>query len=348
MRRGGRRYGLVGPLLALVVAIEVTTTALPASAVQTVPANSVTAVREAGIALHVPRDGRVNGDGFAATVTGYRFGYGVGFGSSAEVAAPGQALLVFGLEEVGSGGSFTLVVDGQGTPLPASDLSPASLFSATTTSPPGLSPSTPAYYLASVPAHADNVGLQASAAGFSQTFSFTKGAREGSQPAVLYRAQGAWQQTDSVGLSVNVPTPASADIDGIPTSVGGGVDIDIASVTLGYFLGASGTTPGNPAKAWLEMSATALPYAVPDDQEYEWAYQQTLPGRDLTLTLPGGKPLPAMLTGQGGPDDESNEESNHDGLFGGDYYWEVPAGVRSATLRVHLPAHLVAQVDTPA
>ena len=111
-------------------------------------------------------------------------------------------------------------------------------------------------------------------------------------------------------------------------------------------VGPTATMPGKPTEAWLEMSGTALPYTATNNSAMELSYQQTLPGTDLTLILPGARrPLPAMLTGRGGPDDESNEQENDDGLFRGDYYWEVPSGISSATLRVHLPSHLVVQTD---
>jgi hypothetical protein len=87
-----------------------------------------------------------------------------------------------------------------------------------------------------LPTH--DLTLQASANCFSRTLSFTKGARERSQPALLYRERGAWELTDLVGLNVNVPTPASAEVEqGLTIEVGGGVAVDIASVTLSYFIG---------------------------------------------------------------------------------------------------------------
>ena len=36
-------------------------------------------------------------------------------------------------------------------------------------------------------------------------------------------------------------------------------------------------------------------------------YLNTLPPSDLTLTIPGQAPMPAMLGGQGGADDESGQ-----------------------------------------
>ena len=71
-------------------------------------------------------------------------------------------------------------------------------------------------------------------------------------------------------------------------------------------------------------------------------YQTTLPSPAITLTLPGQKPKPAMVTGQGGPADESGD-SGEWGLFGGNYSWEVPATMTSGTIKVTLPAELSAR-----
>ena len=302
--------------------------AVPVAAATTVVApDTLEAVPGPGVALHVPVDGRVNGDGFTLDVTGYRFASQVGLGQSEKVAGPGQALLVFGVTGSGSSSSLStnLMVDGQGEALPNVNVGP----------------STPAYFLASVPAGARDVAFEASADGFSQAFSFTKGRREGPQPAVLYASQGNWEQVDQLGQVSYVGTPDK--VDGL---MYGRVEVTLASLTRTYFLPGTSATPGDPSKAWLVLSGSAMPNLAPDDPGGESAFTleflKTLPGTDLTLTLPHAKPLAAMLTGQGGADDESGQNAGW-GLFGGDYYWEVPAGLQGATLTVHLPADLLAQ-----
>jgi len=286
-------------------------------------------VASPGVTLHIPADGRLDGNGFAANITGYRFAYQLGYGSSAKDAAAGQALLVFGLS--GTGGDLTanLEIDGQGAPLPNA-ITPNS--------------TTPAYFVASVPQGAQDVALQVSANGFSQTFSFTKGHREGVQPAVLYRGQDQWEQVDNIGQVSYVNTPDKPD--GVLYNR---VEFTLTSATLTYFLPSTGATPASPSKAWVVLSGSALPNndapAVADGLDNTpLSYLNTLPSSDLTLTIPGRAPMPAMLSGQGGADDESGQNGGW-GLFGGDYYWQVPAGLVSATLKLNLPAQLMAEAQ---
>jgi hypothetical protein len=134
--------------------------------------------------------------------------------------------------------------------------------------------------------------------------------------------------------------------DKVDALMHGRIEVTLASLTRTYFLPGTSATPGDPSKAWLVLSGSAMPNLAPDDPGGESAFTleflKTLPGTDFTLTLPHAKPLAATLTGQGGADDESGQNAGW-GLVGGDYYWEVPAGLQAATLRVHLPAHLLAQ-----
>jgi len=117
----------------------------------------------------------------------------VGSGISARDAAAGHVLLVSGIAGGSSSVEADLVVDGQGQALPSASASG--------------SPTTHLYFLASVPVAAKDVALVVSADGFSQTFSFTKGRREGPQPAVLYASRGRWDQVDSVASSTEIATP---------------------------------------------------------------------------------------------------------------------------------------------
>ena len=186
-----------------------------ASASTVVGAGAITAVVNPGIALHVPADGRLDGSGFAVDVSGYRFAYEIGFGPNVEKASAGQVLLIFALSGSGAAVQAQLVVDGLGTDLPHAATPNAS---------------TPAHFLASVPVSAADVTLEASADGFSQTVSFTKGEREGPQPVVLYRGRGQWQAVDAITRGIaSVPTPDNSSVDDVPGSV---VNFDITAATL--------------------------------------------------------------------------------------------------------------------
>ena len=281
----------------------------------------ISTVAQAGVALHIPRDGRLNGDRFSMDITGYRFAFQVGTGGSVQDATSGQVLLVFGLRGFTSSANAELVVDGQVEALPASAN--------------GSSPLT--YYVAPMPDTVKHVALQVSAAGFVQTFSFSAGHRVGLQPQVLYAQQSGWQEVDTVDQGTTVQTPDTLN------AVAGAVRIYIGSVALTYFLPGSGQTPAGPAKAWLVLRGSAMPLRSTTgvNANSNEDYQKTLPPSDFTLALPGGKVEPAMLSGQGGTDDESGDSGGW-GLFGGDYFWRVPATTRSATLRLHLPAELAA------
>lgn len=69
-----------GAQLAAVTALVTLMAAPPATALPEAVAApaSIQVVDAPGIALHIPADGRVNGDGFAAQITGYRLANQVG------------------------------------------------------------------------------------------------------------------------------------------------------------------------------------------------------------------------------------------------------------------------------
>lgn len=105
----------LGAVAQLALAASLFASILPAGSAAAVAESaaqpgSVQIVPDAGVALHVPPDGRINGDGIAAEISGYRFANQVGFGASTVRAARGQRLLVFGLT---------------GAPRPSSDGSPS-------------------------------------------------------------------------------------------------------------------------------------------------------------------------------------------------------------------------------
>ena len=306
-------------LVAALVGPTVSLTAGPASASAPGP-GAVEVVAAAPVALRQPQDGRVNGDGFAARVVGYRFAHQLGVGASARRAVPGQVFLAFGVTSHGSAVTARLVVDGHAEWLPGT-----AAYNAVS----------PTYYLASVPEKAADVALEVASHGFAQEFSFTKGGREGAQPSVLYDSATDWEQTAGFtgenALSVLGP--------------GGHVQetahqVLLISVTLTYFLPGSHAVPGGLSRAWLVVDGYALGYyttsraGLPD-----LVYTRAMAGKDMTLTLPGGAPMAARTTGASG--------KSGPGLFSGSYYWQVPATTRLATLHFSLPA-LVASGPGPA
>lgn len=287
-----------------------------------------------GISLHIPADGRVNGDGFTASVTGYRFAPSVGVGDTAQVAAPGQVLLVFGVSSsetlIGTGNTFglpgvtaSLVINGQSAELPTETYGETG----------------PVYFLASVPAQAKDVALQLTAGGYSQSFSFTKGRREGPQPYVLYASRDNWEVTDDAAQQAFISTP-----DPTGHFKDAGIALDINSASLSYFSpGGSPQTPSGPNQAWLVLDGTALPQVPSNDTAdlpgFYFNYMGTLTTNDVQLKLPHGEPQPSLLADKGG----SSDEGSDGGVFGGTYYWAVPASTKVATVTVDFPPKLPAE-----
>ena len=148
-------------VLAASVTVQALAPALASAASAAVPAEVLASAPEG---LRLPQDGRVNGDGFAARVVGYRFAPHLGNGKTAGRAAPGQAFLAFGLTCTSTSVAAHLLVGGHAEALPGEA---------------GYNVLVPTYYLASVPEKAADVALELSKGGFSQEFSFTKGEREG-------------------------------------------------------------------------------------------------------------------------------------------------------------------------
>jgi hypothetical protein len=304
--RGGLAY-LV--LLAIVVLAMGALSGSPAAA-SSLPPGAVRVVALPPVRLHTPRDGRVNGDGFTAQVTGYRFGRQFGPASSAVQAAPGRQLLTFGLVASTRALTATLEVDGHGERLQLPRSTPASV---------------PVYYLASLPARAHRVALEVSKDGYTQEFSFTTGERVGPQPAVLYDSITSWQVSQSftgeASLSVLGPQ-AGAKLSAH--------QVMLLSTTLTYFLPSTGATPGGPSEAWLVVEGTTFPFYTTASQGLpHLAYARALRASEITLALPDGKPVAAKLV----PDGRAAKGE----LFDGYYYWRVPASTQAATLKITLP-----------
>ena len=297
---------LVAGALALVVLSG------PAALASTVRPASIVTVSLTVVRLHVPLDGRINGDGFTAQVTGYRFGEVLGAGGSAVRAKKGQELLVFGLNASTRALAASLVVDGHREPLPHTS---------------GTAPFVTVYYLASVPQRAKGVGLELSRDGFTQEFSFTHGRREGPQPSVLYATATGWE--------VSLDLPGEADLSVLGPR--GGVletatQVLNISASLTYFLPSTHATPGGPREAWLVVRGGTFPFYTSASQGLpDLAYTRPLRGSDLVLTMPGSKPTVAKVT--------ASSPASHGALFDGDYYWRVPASIElgAAVLHITMP-----------
>jgi hypothetical protein len=274
------------------------------------PPGAVRVVALPSVRLHTPHDGRVNGDGFTAQVTGYRFGRQFGPASSAVQAPPGQRLLTFGLIASTHALTASLEVDGHGERLQLPRNTPASV---------------PVYYLASLPARAKQVVLELSRDGYTQGFSFTSGERVGPQPAVLYDSMTSWQVsrsfTGEVSLSVLGP-PSGAQLSAH--------QVMLLSTTLTYFLPSTGATPGRPSEAWLVVKGTTFPFYTAASRGLpHLAYARALRAGEVTLALPDRKPVAAKSLRDG--------RTAKGDLFGGYYYWSVPASTQAATLNITLP-----------
>ena len=313
---------------ATTVAVQATGT-VSASAATVVQPDSVTAVGDPGVALSAPSDGRTAGDGFLSEVTGVGIGYRFGSGKQAWQARPGQRLVAFSLAGTlpgqnvnGNTVTGTLIVDGVRQPLPAQP------------------PNPPVDYLASVPVDTRDVAVQLAAGGLAQTFSVTAGAREGVQPAVLYRDRLDWQTVDQIGETINFPTPDPAA--GLLASAS--TDVELTSATLTWF-GPDPTdpTPADQSKAWLVLDLTSGQH---DPNVLEsLTYTSGLSGQEVTLTQPGGQPVPSTVTGRGGPNDLVSAGT---GITGGIYYFQVPADLTTATLTVTPSTLQVASSYDPA
>jgi len=277
----------------------------PASASPVRPASVEVVPRPPG-ALHTPFDGRLNGDGFTAQVTGYRFGDQFGTASGTRRAAAGQVLLVFGVTSSTTAVSARLVFDGHAEALGGEA---------------GYSPIRPTYYLASVPVTAADVALAISKNGFTQEFSFTKGRREGLQPSVLYESTTSWELTQQL---VGLATLSVRGPGGVRASSQQPL---LISVHLTYFLPGSNEIPAGPSKAWLVLQGSTIPYFASTEQGVPgFSYSRPMAGSDVSLTIRGGPSLAAKTAG-----------SQSAGLFDSAYYWQVPAALTQATIKMSLP-----------
>ena len=252
-------------------------------------------------------------------MTGVKFATHVGLGASAVQAAPGQRLVVFGLQgaHVGQNRDVdnnlappvtgTFVVDGQRRELPIPDHDDGTA---------------PVYYRASVPASAAHVEVELAASGLAQTFSLTSGARVGVQPVVLYRDRVAWQPRVQVNGEQDLLTPDP--VDGL---AGATLPIRVHDVYLSWWGPASvADVAPAPDQAWLVVDATSQDDSQIGTGKY-LHYLSGLTADQVTLTLPGGHTIASQLLNPG--------TAEHGvGIFDGLYDFAVPADLTTATLTV--------------
>jgi hypothetical protein len=297
--------------------------AAPAGAAQVPVMGADTARRLPGppSGYTVPVDGRLRGDGFTATITGVA----TGPGTTTLRARPGQRLWAWGITVTGSkpasGGAPVTV---SMTVTAGSDTTPVPLPAPSTSTGSGVS-----WFLASVPATAPDVMVTLSAAESSAVFSLSKMAREDPQPAASYRDPTSWETTVTDPQTVTLPA-SFVDDQGFSFPVDP-EPIMFTSATLSYWApDQPGHTATTPDMAWLVVHLDS----GGNDPNVAFADDATLPGTDLTLTVPGQAPVPA--TDFPGPTiDPNSSAAITPDIFGGDTYaFQVPATITTATLAV--------------
>jgi DNA-binding SARP family transcriptional activator len=297
---------------------------------QTMSPNTVTQLPDPETVLAVPPDGRLDGYQFAGKIVGVATGTRLGSGASRVTAPAGQHLWVFGLEWTGGTGQdgtrdqvdSTLVVDGTRITFPAEAGSPnnSGSLQANSTWQTG-----DTYWVASVPAGATDVAIELASGGYAQTFSLTKMAREGPQPAILYRDPTNWELDQPLTDEHDIPlVDPSGNVTGVV------LPVVLPGVTMSWFGPDSpSNTPTDPTAAWLEPDLTT---SGSSSSSENMCFEHTLPASDITLTLPGQpRPLTSTSFTGKGPDTSSNGE----GAFTAAYGFQVPADTTTATVTVN-------------
>ena len=231
--------------------------------------------------LAVPADGRVNGYGFAARVEGVADGPVL---ASGRAAASGATLWVFALSwqaHQDSSGDVTdpsAVIAGGGVSIlvplsqPYAQAGASSVAAGTE------------YFVASLPSTSADVVLTMSSGGYSQAFSLTHMAREGSQPAVLYRDTTGWRLKTGLAVQRVLATPYS---DGTVTLPKAALVVDMADATLSYFApDGPADTAADPATAWLVPDLSDPPQPV-SDVTHDLQYDSPVTAADMTLQVAG-------------------------------------------------------------
>ncbi len=289
---------------------------------EVVAPDAAASISDPGTSLGVPADGRLRGYQFAAQVLGVATGSRLDQGGGVMVAAAGQRLWVFGLRATlgtdANGDAYpvtaTLVVDGTRLPVPLSQISGLGGDENSTVDTGDM------YWVASVPADARDVALELAGGGLAQTFSFTRMAREGPQPAVLYRDPNGWQVSQPLADQQDVPTP---DPTGDVTDAF--LPVTLSGLTLSWFgPDDPSDVPAGNGQAWLVPALSSITYQNSDNG----LCYPSLPASDVTLTLPGSAPISAtVFPGLG-------HDMPHYGAFTAVYGFKVPSTITTATLTV--------------
>jgi hypothetical protein len=274
------------------------------------------------VTLGVPADGRLNVLGLSGQVLGAATGPRDGLGPNQVDAGTGQRLWVFGLrwttqpQQGHTVGVSALLLAGATDQIPVP--LPASADRV------GGGSSGPMYFRASVPAAAADVAVQLSADGFSQRFSLTHLAREGTQPTALYRDPTSWEQTVEQHAEIDLPTPDTDPDNSVPDAV---LPIKLAATHLSAFDPADPASATAAGQAWLTVDLSSQVEDVDLGTAAYLDYQTAVTGAAVTLTLPGGAPMPAT-TFPGGPDTAGV------GIFTDRFTFPVPATFTTGTLVV--------------
>jgi hypothetical protein len=328
------------PRLAVVVVVLASVAALAGSRAATAGASpapaapdSVVSVTDPGVTLAAPLDGRLRGDGFAGQVLGVADGtVDAGAGLA---ALRGQRLWVFQLR-------FTVEVDSDGNPLdPISaavvaggDRYPFNIPVPSPADPDAASVDTgPLTFVASVPSSVPDVVVEVSAFGYRQDFSLTRMAREGVQPAALYRDPANPQTVQPLTAQTTLAVPAASSV-----VLGGNVAIDTLTLTVAADQAALSWFPPNatsqlptPGSAWLYLDLSQTSTVTDSDCPSDCpalSFTSSLTAGQVTLTVPGAPPrastvLPGTAT-----------DATDGTILQGVYAWQVPATLTLATVVV--------------
>jgi hypothetical protein len=185
-------------------------------------------------------------------------------------------------------------------------------------------------FVASVPARSHAVDLVLTEAGFGQSLNLWTLERVPPSPTVLYRDANSSSVTGTPGAPFHLAFTNPAD--GFSSSD----NASVSSAELTYFApDGSGTTPGDPAQAYLvanlQSSYPSVPYGRPNSGHFFSSFTP-LPGNRLTFTPTGGNAVSA--TANTTAFSSTNAASDDDGTFDSLYWFAVPATTTGGTLSV--------------
>ena len=313
----------------------------PASAspsAQVLQPSEVTPAALLGTTGTTPTDGRLRGPDFTAVVTRVAWPKSVSaFSGTTYVAGASRRLVAFslsvtqasanaGIGNAPTGVSGSLEVGTASLPVPMStideQIAGGTSGSAQTTGTDS--------FVVSVPARSHAVSLRLSEDGFSQSLNLWTLQRSPPSPTILYRDPSSSTVTGTAAGPFHVSFTNSAD--GFSSSN----DAQVQSTTLGYFApGSSGTTPANPAQAFLVLEVQSsypdVPYGQSNSGHFFSGFSP-LAGNQLTFTPNGGSAVPA--TADTADFSSINAASDDDGLFDAIYSFAVPATTTGGTLTV--------------